>query len=56
MVKHFKTKAGHAPSKSRNSLPQLSFFATDSVEKFQRLGERFLGKHIEEVKLVRLKV
>ena len=56
VVKHFKTKAGHTPSKTRNSLPQLSFFATDSVEKFQRLGERFLGQHIEEVKLVRLKV
>ena len=57
VVKHFKkTKNHHPHSSSQNSLPKLSFSATDSVEKFQRLGERFLGQHIEEVELVRLKV
>lgn len=31
-----------------------SFFATDSVAKFQRLGEGFLGQAVDEVKLVDL--
>ncbi|HLH08532.1 MAG TPA: glutamate racemase [Terriglobales bacterium] len=34
--------------------PGLQFFATDSVEKFQRLGARFLGQPIEKVQLVKL--
>jgi hypothetical protein len=33
----------------------LRFFATDSTEKFQRLGERFLGLPIENVQHVDLK-
>jgi glutamate racemase len=33
----------------------LKFFATDSVEKFQRLGARFLGRPIEHVEHVDLK-
>ncbi len=33
----------------------IQFFATDSVEKFQRLGERFLGRPIEEVTHVDLR-
>jgi len=53
VVQHF--KKNKTLSQSQNSLPKLSFFATDSVEKFQRIGERFLGQHIEEVKLVQLK-
>jgi glutamate racemase len=36
-------------------LPQLKFFATDSAEKFQRLGTRFLGREIETVEHVDLK-
>lgn len=56
VVQHFgKNKKRGPDPESQNSLPKLSFFATDSVDKFQRLGERFLGQHIEEVKLVRLK-
>lgn len=32
--------------------PNLHFFATDSVEKFRRLGERFMGHAIENVEHV----
>ncbi len=32
----------------------MTFFATDSPGKFQRLGERFLGRHIPAVELVSL--
>jgi glutamate racemase len=35
--------------------PQLSFFATDSVEKFKRLGSKFLGRAIDGVQHVDLK-
>jgi glutamate racemase len=35
--------------------PQLSFFATDSVEKFKRLGSKFLGRAIDNVQHVDLK-
>lgn len=34
--------------------PGLKFFATDSVEKFRRLGARFLGQPIEHVEHVQL--
>lgn len=34
--------------------PELRFFATDSVEKFRSLGERFLARKLPEVELVRL--
>jgi len=39
----------------RRANPRLRFFATDSVEKFQRLGQRFLGHAIEHVEHVDLK-
>lgn len=39
----------------RRSTPRLKFFATDSVEKFQRLGQRFLGHEISQVRHVDLK-
>jgi glutamate racemase len=39
----------------RRCAPRLKFFATDSVEKFQRLGERFLGQPIENVQHVDLR-
>jgi glutamate racemase len=38
-----------------STAPTLRFFATDSVEKFRRLGERFLGHPIEDVRHVDLK-
>ena len=39
----------------RRGMPRLKFFVTDSAEKFQRLGARFLGGLIEEVEHVELK-
>lgn len=39
----------------RRKAARLSFFATDSVEKFQRMGERFLGHGINDVNHVDLK-
>jgi len=39
----------------RRAYPRIKFFATDSVEKFRRLGERFLGHSIEDVQHVDLK-
>jgi glutamate racemase len=39
----------------RRTKPRLRFFATDSVEKFRRLGARFLGRPIEDVEHVDLK-
>ena len=41
--------------KVSGSESQLSFFATDSVEKFKRLGSKFLGRPIEGVQHVDLK-
>ncbi len=47
---------GPAPAvEERRAAPRLKFFATDSVEKFRRLGERFLGHRIEDVQHVDLK-
>jgi glutamate racemase len=42
-------------SPERRSSPRLTFFATDSTEKFRRLGARFLGREIEHVQHVDLK-
>jgi glutamate racemase len=42
-------------AEERRALPRIKFFATDSVEKFRRLGERFLGRAIEDVGHVDLK-
>ena len=39
----------------RRTTPRFKFFATDSVEKFRRLGQRFLGHAIEDVQHVDLK-
>jgi glutamate racemase len=44
-----------AVREERRAQPRLRFFATDSVEKFRRLGERFLGHAIEDVQHVDLK-
>ncbi len=45
------TAAGH----ERRHTPRLRFFVTDSVEKFRRLGEHFLGAPIDNVLHVDLK-
>jgi glutamate racemase len=58
-----RTVAAHlqelAPARStgeeRRKAARLTFFATDSVEKFRRLGERFLRHPIEDVKHIDLK-
>lgn len=42
-------------SAERRAKPRLKFFATDSTEKFRRLGARFLGHEIENVEHVDLK-
>jgi len=42
-------------SEERRAAQRIKFFATDSVEKFRRLGERFLGRAIEDVQHVDLK-
>ena len=42
-------------AEERRVLPRLQFFATDSVEKFCRLGEQFLGRAIKDVQHVDLK-
>lgn len=42
-------------SPERRASPRLTFFATDSTEKFRRLGARFLGREIETVQHVDLK-
>ena len=44
-----------ADTEERRGVPRLRFFATDSTEKFQRLGQRFLGIPIENVQHVDLK-
>jgi len=44
-----------ATAEERRATPRMRFFATDSVEKFRRLGERFLGRAISNVELVDLK-
>ncbi len=43
------------PESERRRLPRIKFFATDSVEKFQRLGARFLGRSVDDVRHVDLK-
>ena len=46
------------PSSTKNErrgVPELKFFATDSVEKFRKMGMRFLGLPVEDVVHVDLK-
>jgi len=52
---HLKNLLPPAVDQERRSKPRLKFFATDSVEKFRRLGQRFLGHPIEDVQHVDLK-
>jgi len=47
--------AATGDAEERRALPRIKFFATDSVEKFRRLGERFLGHAIADVQHVDLK-
>jgi glutamate racemase len=43
-----------APEPERRKLPRLKCFATDSAEKFRRLGAQFLGQPIDDVQHVDL--
>jgi glutamate racemase len=52
---HLKHLVAATASEERRAKARLKFFATDSVEKFRRLGERFLGHPIDDVKHVDLK-
>ncbi len=52
---HFKQLVPEAENGERRSEPRLKFFATDSTEKFQRLGQRFLRHPIEKVEHVDLR-
>ena len=44
-----------APAAEHAPQPRLRFFATDSVDKFRTLGQRFLGRAIDDVHHVDLK-
>jgi hypothetical protein len=50
-------QVGTLPSadSERRCVPQLKFFATDSAEKFKKMGTRFLGLPVEDVVHVDLK-
>ena len=52
---HFWQLVPAAESDERRTAPRLKFFATDSTDKFQRLGQRFLGHPIADVEHVDLK-
>jgi glutamate racemase len=45
---------GVAPARLSTQSSKLTFYATDSVEKFQRLGSNFLGQPVSEVRLIDL--
>ena len=46
---------GSSASGRRGGVPELKFFATDSAEKFKKMGSRFLGLPVEGVVHVDLK-
>jgi glutamate racemase len=54
---HFEQLVPHPAEEpeERRAAPRLKFFATDSTEKFRRLGQRFLGHAIDGVQHVDLK-
>ncbi|MFP5275627.1 MAG: glutamate racemase [Acidobacteriota bacterium] len=47
-------RAGDPDSGEPASAPAIRCFATDSVEKFQRLGSKFLGRPVGDVELIDL--
>ena len=56
VASHFEQLLPQAdPAEERRAHPRIKFFATDSTEKFRRLGERFLGHAIESVQHIDLK-
>ena len=53
-VRYFNGRATLATTQDAPLEPQLRCFATDSVEKFERLGSRFLNRPVGKVELVDL--
>jgi len=53
LIKNLCYDLGQPPAPTSTD-PDLRFFATDSVEKFERLGSRFLGRPVTNVELVDL--
>jgi glutamate racemase len=51
---HIETPPSSASSEP-SGVPGLKFFATDSAEKFRKMGTRFLGLPVEDVVHVDLK-
>jgi glutamate racemase len=49
-----RTPLPSTPEVERRRLPRLKCFATDSAEKFRRLGAQFLGQPIDDVRHVNL--
>ncbi len=49
-----KAVAAHLPLSTSTAPPTCTFYATDSIEKFQRLGSAFLGQPLSEVHLLDL--
>jgi glutamate racemase len=46
--------AEHFPNPNTTAKPTCTFYATDSIEKFQRLGSNFLGQPVAKVNLIDL--
>jgi glutamate racemase len=46
--------ARHFPNLASTAEPTCTFYATDSIDKFQRLGSSFLGQPVAEVNLIDL--
>jgi glutamate racemase len=46
--------SAHFPNLAPTGKPVCTFYATDSIEKFQRLGSNFLGQPVSEVNLIDL--
>ena len=44
----------HFPNLALTGEPTCTFYATDSIEKFQRLGSNFLGQPVDQVNLIDL--
>jgi glutamate racemase len=55
VASHLRELLPEAAAQERRANPRMKFFATDSTEKFRRLGARFLGHPIENVEHVDLK-
>lgn len=55
VAEHMRELLPPAEGKERRQGPRMRFFATDSAEKFRRLGQMFLARPIENVEHVDLK-